>query len=55
MAHLSETRSSRTRIIGRKVLRELGREIPAVFITSPIVVPVWWAIWKLCDMAWTHK
>jgi hypothetical protein len=55
MAHLSQPRPSRTRVIVRRVVAELGREIPTVFITSPIVVPIWWAIWKLCDTAWTHK
>jgi hypothetical protein len=42
-------------VIVRRVVAELGREMRAVLITSPIVVPIWWAIWKLCDTAWTHK
>jgi hypothetical protein len=30
----------------------MKREIPTLLITAPIVVPIWWLLWKACDSLW---
>ena len=34
---------------------EMRRDLRAVLITGPVVVPVWWALWKVCDTLWSMK
>jgi hypothetical protein len=40
---------------GQRLLREVHREVRTELLVSPIVVPLWWGLWKLCDTVWQHK
>lgn len=51
MAHLTQTRSTPTRRALRRVVREIGKEVVLV----PVVVPLWWGAWKVCDLLWGLK
>jgi len=51
MAHLSETRS-RTR---RNLCVKVARDVVAGLVTAPVVVPIWWGLWKVCDALWGRK
>lgn len=55
MAHLSDTGLTRTERLALRVLREIGRALTTALITAPLVVPIWWAMWKVCDVLWGMK
>lgn len=55
MAHVAETRSNTARTVAGHVLSEIRRDVVAAVVTGPLVVPIWWGIWKLCDTLWTMK
>ncbi len=57
LAHLSKPvkRSRRTTLVARHIAREIRRDVPTVLVTSPLVVPIWWGVWKLCDTLWSLK
>lgn len=30
------------------------RVLPIEIVTAPVVVPIWWALWHVCDLAWSQ-
>ena len=54
-AHPGQRHADRKGMFTDRIRDELWKEIPALVITSPIVVPVWWGIWKLCDILYGMK
>ena len=40
---------------GQRLLRELHDVLRLELLASPIVVPLWWGLWKLCDTLWQLK
>ena len=51
LAHLTETRSRRQ----GETLREWVHAMHLEFLRVPIMVPVWWAGMKVCDILWSLK
>jgi hypothetical protein len=43
------------RSVWERVRAVLVRDLSAALITGPVVVPVWWVIWKVCDTLWSIK
>ena len=54
MRHMNQ-RESRTAVIADRLTEPIRREIPSLLITAPIVVPIWWALWKVCDSLWLMR
>lgn len=46
VAHLTQTRSPRIETVVLGVLREIRKEMVRV----PVIVPLWWGAWKICDL-----
>ena len=51
MAHLSQN-PTRRRV---ELLREWVHAMHLEFLRVPIMVPVWWAGMKVCDILWSLK
>jgi hypothetical protein len=55
MAHLIEKTPGRIRRFGwfmRRAVLKVWHESWSVIITAPLVVPVWWWSFHLCDHLW---
>jgi hypothetical protein len=51
-AHISGTRTTATK---RETLTEWAHAMHMEFLRVPIMVPIWWAGMKLCDIVWSFK
>jgi hypothetical protein len=46
---------SPTRTRRQRAMAVIHRDVGGALLSAPVVVPIWWGLWKVCDTFWGMK